>query len=286
MNILFHKPKNGDYIRRPIDLIYRGLLDLDDINIVEDVRDCDYIFAIPHKSRPIDMNFLESHKDKVVYIDYEDESQLGIKDPFLYFKRSCMGKLNEDGTRDWVTDKNVLPISYGCFDEMFLEDPSERNIDIGCFLRPDWECRVRVLNLINQSFSEYNKHIGQVNASSRTSFNMPYLSKLHDSKIIITSNPEGWEGDSRTWEALASGALVFVDEMYTPLENELIDGVHCVMYRHTLKGYAELVRKIKYYLDNPDLARKIGECGRNFVKEYHMPKNRVEYIIKHIHAKS
>ena len=44
------------------------------------------------------------------------------------------------------------------------------------------------------------------------------------SKIVVTCNPTGWEGDYRTWEALTSGALILVDKMITPLINPLITG--------------------------------------------------------------
>ena len=38
------------------------------------------------------------------------------------------------------------------------------------------------------------------------------------------------KGDFRLWEAMASGSLVFVDEMSTPMPYPLLDGVHIVVY--------------------------------------------------------
>jgi hypothetical protein len=35
-----------------------------------------------------------------------------------------------------------------------------------------------------------------------------YLELLAHAKVVVTANPSAWEGDHRTWEALAAGALV------------------------------------------------------------------------------
>ena len=65
------------------------------------------------------------------------------------------------------------------------------------------------------------------------------------SKIVVTCNPTGWEGDYRTWEALTSGALILVDKMITPIINPLINGKHVVF--NDLNNLMELKNKILFY---------------------------------------
>ena len=65
--------------------------------------------------------------------------------------------------------------------------------------------------------------------------NQNYLQTMREARVVVTANPTGWEGDSRTWEALASGALVMVDTLECPLPFPLLDGVHVVYYDPTDK---------------------------------------------------
>jgi hypothetical protein len=39
---------------------------------------------------------------------------------------------------------------------------------------------------------------------------------MRAARIVVTCNPGDWEGDFRTWEALASGAAVVRDRLYAP----------------------------------------------------------------------
>lgn len=70
----------------------------------------------------------------------------------------------------------------------------------------------------------YAHRVVQVNKGQRREINTAYMSAMRSAKIIVTCNPSSWEGDFRLWEAMASGALVFVDEMDTPMPHPLIDG--------------------------------------------------------------
>jgi spore maturation protein CgeB len=95
-----------------------------------------------------------------------------------------------------------------------------------------------------------------------------YQSKtMREARIVVTANPTGWEGDSRTWEALASGAMVMVDKLETPLPHPLLDKVHVVYFDSSDKeGFLKL---LKYYLDHPDEAKVIGINGHAHAVKYH-----------------
>jgi len=87
-----------------------------------------------------------------------------------------------------------------------------------------------------------------------------YVKALLDSKIVVTCNPDGWEGDYRTFEAMASGALVLVDRMSLP-PPVLQDGINVVFYNST----SDMLRKVKYFLEHPGNADMIADRGARAV---------------------
>jgi len=87
-----------------------------------------------------------------------------------------------------------------------------------------------------------------------------YVRKLAQSKIVVTHNPNFYEGDSRTFEALASGALVLLGRLVDPPPS-LVSGVNVVFY----DNYRDLIGKVLYYLQHPDEADAIAQKGREAV---------------------
>jgi hypothetical protein len=69
---------------------------------------------------------------------------------------------------------------------------------------------------VNGSLSGYRTYVGLASGKGRDETNAPYECALTSTKIIVTCNPWRWEGDARTMEAMASGALVLVDRMLLP----------------------------------------------------------------------
>ena len=69
--------------------------------------------------------------------------------------------------------------------------------------------------------------MGKKGGVGRSTIQNAYFDKCKDSKIIVHCQPFGWEGDFRTFEALASGALVISDKSYSMQHHTypLIDGV-------------------------------------------------------------
>ena len=101
-----------------------------------------------------------------------------------------------------------------------------------------------------------------------------------DAKIIVTSNPDPWEGDSRTFEALSTGALVFVD--YTESLQELIphpfvNGTHLIVYYHG--EYDTLGKLIEYYLEHAEEREAIARSGYMHVMNYHRAEHRLDYVL-------
>ena len=155
-----------------------------------------------------------------------------------YFKRSWVRKTdgaflsNPPRFRD-----RYFPMVYsvsnnytsGVFDTV-------RTHDVVCTLRENKKqpARARVLSWVGKVVAEAGvantSIVGEVNHAQRRTISRAYLDHNRNAKIVVTCNPSFWDGDFRTWEAMASGALVFVDQMHVPVAYPLLDGVHVVLY--------------------------------------------------------
>lgn len=120
----------------------------------------------------------------------------------------------------------------------------------------------------------YKMHIGKTHTScveGRRSPQQEYVNKLARSQIIVSAQPDGWEGDYRLMEALSSGALVLHNKMQLPPRG-LIDGEHWVLY----DNHMDMLDKVYHYAHHPEKAARIGKAGREYVLNNHRPKHRVE----------
>jgi hypothetical protein len=107
-----------------------------------------------------------------------------------------------------------------------------------------------------------------------------YMKLLKKAKIIFTAFPWNHDGDSRTWEAIISGALIFMDKTLIS-ENSFEDGQHLFYFdASSRKSIKKAIKKAEYYLrpENEEERKKIAEQGRNFALKHHKAKNRIEYI--------
>ena len=111
-----------------------------------------------------------------------------------------------------------------------------------------------------------------------------YFDLMHNSRIIVTVNPSEWEGDFRLWESMATGALVFVDPIFTPHPYPLIDGEHLVLFSNSNK--TDLWQKLDYYRQHPDEARRIAINGYLHCMKYHRTVSMIDYVLRSAHMKS
>ena len=124
----------------------------------------------------------------------------------------------------------------------------------------------------------------QVNTQDRGNFsNNHYFESMYHSQIIVTVNPTNWEGDFRLWEALSSGALVFVDPVFVPHPFPLISGEHVIYFSNTNK--TELFSKLDYYRRNKEEARRIAINGYLHAMKYHRTVNLIDYVLRSTHLK-
>lgn len=282
-----HDKKNGKYLGEK-QLIYNGIIKNKKTEIVNKISKCKYIFLDFRDINKLTVIFLRKHRlfRKTIIIDFRDNPNEIFNLPVLkYFKRSVV---NKNKLKFVNYNKKIIPISY-CVKQEIINSPKfdnidyeNRNIDLSIFFKINnkKENRMNVTKFIKNNFKDLKKHVGVIGENGKVGRNTiqdKYYDKMLNSKIIVTCNPHNWEGDYRLFEALATGALVFVDKMLTPKKNKFINGEHLIYY--DMKNLNELKDKILYYLENETERIRIAKNGNEFVKKFHKPSDRINEII-------
>lgn len=227
---------------------------------------------------------------KVIYYDFKDTEQmdwLALEKCRLYVKRSW------DGRKRGQRLGKVIKIPYGVLDEyLYFEraDHIERNIDVAYLITPNPKnpaeaSRYKVFEALTQwRGHDLVMRIGQDTRDGRRAiFDPPegnpfikYLRILRRSKIVITIEPDHHGGDSRLWEALASGAMVM---------SNYDDGCGMVspVDPGNQRGLDNMTAAIRYILKDRPITRKItAYSGYNEAMLNHRAVNRVDSILKAI----
>ena len=302
LKIFFEKFDHKEALSKEVILIEEGLKKHKQIIITNNLNNCDYIVLLQNHLFPHNpfhkkyLNIKKKYSKKIIIIDFDDWLYQYEHPPFSihsYFKRSIVDKSNEK----FKLHNFNIPlenISYSVLSSSVTKNiNNKRTVDISCLFNDDViDCeynkkgRGKVLTYLrNKNFDNFVtifdtvSENGVVGRSKECSI---YFNALRNTKILVTCNPDKWEGDSRLWEALGSGCLVFVDRMFTPIINPLIDGKHLIYYDLTENGLEILYKKILYYLENEDEYNKIRISGFNFLKENHLPIHRINQIFKNI----
>jgi hypothetical protein len=280
--------EKGHLIGEKKYILYEGVLNNPNVCITEMKELSDYIFV---DFRDLDKanNYTTEDLEKLIIIDYRDQQhKISNLHCLKYFKRSVIDKKNMEVVK---YNREIIPISY-CLKQEVLEFKNlyeySRHIDISIFFKPEQQdyphkSRKKVASFIKDTFHDYNIHVdycGKHGEAGRSSIQHDYYNKMFHSKIVVTCNPEHWEGDYRTWEALSTGALVFVDIMKTPLINPLINKKHVIFYDRN--NLSELKKNILFYLKHPELATKIAQEGHSYALKYHKPSDRIDEILSHL----
>ena len=273
---------------REAQFIKQGLVNNPRIELVDNKEKSDFIFQFYYRAKCKQYYPQDLPPEKTVVIDYSDKVYwLSHVKCFAYFKRSWVAiKWHEGYTTKMVTlrDAHLHPLALAIMDETIIEEDTKRDIALSCSLRvkKNHSNRTRVLEFMKGMNLQGNIQMGGFNRGGRGDFPQDardYFRLLKRSRIVVTCNPTKWEGDHRTWEAFANGALVFVDRMWTPLTHPLIDGEHCIFYDLSDIGLQELRAMILYYLKHTTEAEVIARKGHEFTMKYHRASNRIDEIL-------
>ncbi len=244
-------------------IVRQGLEAHPDVELVESADGADFVildFVGHWNGQKWDRSGLSQYDpDKLVVIDFQDEWDKPLAGKFhSYFKRSLCRTRGSSGPHDVIPTKlfvndqpRTYPITYGVLDEFprGMKPFEEREVAVGCYLRPSCPNRAAVLNVMRGLASTNpDYHCGAVSDASRSVgtsvfVDPTYFDQLENTRINVTCGPTFWEGDSRLWESMAAGCVTFMDRLYTPLPKSL-DGL-VVFY--DMGDLAELRRKIHMF---------------------------------------
>jgi len=285
----------GYSITREYRMIQQGLINNPRVELVENEKDSDFIFFFYYRKKHKEYYRNDYDPEKTVLIDYHDNPGWYCQVPhFAYFKRSWVNSINKGNytVRQAIKHpSNMYPLTMAIMDEFIVDEDVKRDIVLSCTLRKKERRghidRVRILNLLEEMDIKGKTQIGQLNKGNMNRFGESdmgdYFKLLKRSRIVVTCNPSRQEGDHRTWEAFANGALVFVDKMQTPLRYPLVDGEHCIFYDLSDKGLKELKGNLLWFLEDPEgqeLADFIAKAGHKFTMKYHRTSNRIDEILE------
>ena len=303
------------YCRHPVRsgvrfyyLMREGLLLHPNVELVEekDMHVADWVIYLPgsapwHKTECTNVSLAQ----KMIVMDEFDGPSLFYPRPsgqevidaygslqwyFMYYKRSFVNRANGRFLGfPHFRHPDVYPMTYAVAEPYTQHQFNfQREIDILCTLRgsPQMPTRQRVQDWVaeyGQTRKVQNFISKQVNGASRTSVSKQYFEQMYNAQIIVTVNPAFWEGDFRLWESFATGALVFVDPLFVPHPNPLVDGTHVVYFDNENK--TDLFTKLDYYRAHKDEARRIAVNGYLHTMKYHRTVSLVDYVLRSAHLK-
>jgi hypothetical protein len=279
-------------------LVREGLLHHPKINLVSSPEAAEVIVYLPesaawHKSECNKPEFYS----KLLVLDEGDGPQLfesdSIKSQLLMFKRSYVRRSNGifQAYMGYVKRIDVLPMTYTIADAYVSNTftrQAQRDIEILCTLRPSKVDSAR--SRVSQWVEEYAQARGvkgvvgkPVNSASRPTISKDYFGSMHRAQIIVTANPSGWEGDFRLCESLASGALIFVDQMYVLRPYPFQHGKHYIVYDNNNK--TDLFEKLDAYRKDKAEARRVALNGYIHAMRFHRAANLIDYVFRTLHVK-
>eukprot|EP01038_Epipyxis_sp_PR26KG_P005870 gene5870-8095_t len=278
------------------------------VTLVDRPIKADAIFYLPvyHNNDKDCMSSLRHNARKLIVLDTSDSPTTGIlprkgylnMNESLHFKRSLILKKNGtfvrfvDQNRDNSFINHYMPLTYSLM-EIYKNKSSEpsfvfKDIDVLCTLRdnnPRDTVRSRVLHFVQDYIIErkiLNSYANQVDAMSRSNFSDDYYKMMFRSRYVVTANPTEWEGDFRLYEAMASGALVFVDKLWIPSPVPFVDKQHLIVYDSHNKS--DLFNKLDYYRTNSRLAELIAMEGYRLALKYRRAAHLIDYILSTHHV--
>ncbi|MBD3393032.1 MAG: glycosyltransferase, partial [Chitinivibrionales bacterium] len=239
---------------------------------------------------------------KVVYYDKKDEPGLDmhrLNTCAAYVKRSWTVGYNRDPRP--APPKPILPLDFGLLSEYYVDPiPAKKDIDVAYLFPPKPEIgqrRYRVYTGLMQARESLgNSMIGMCTAGAvrgrRALFEKPesnvlleYLRALKRARIVFTAYPDKWDGDSRTWEAFASGAMVFMDAATIPSPHPLVHCRHCYIYdARDPDSIRDAIAAARFYLRNDKARRTIALAGYKYAGNHHRALHRVAQILSWVRS--
>jgi hypothetical protein len=265
------------------------------------LRDADFIFRSSDEQFQIPAidTILDVHNlwPKVIYYDCKDSPAIDahrLKNCAAYIKRSW--PIGFDRRPRPMPPAPILPMDFGLLEEFLaVPFPAKKDIAIACLFEKKPAIGKRRAMLVEELEKVAPLYPGSVigavtsgeRAGRRAIFDEPYsnpflayMTILKRAKIVFTAFPDNWDGDSRTWEAFASKALVFMDETFIPSAFPFEHGRHCIIYdARDRQSIREAICLARYYLKNEQARERVALAGYAYALKHHTPVARVKRIM-------
>jgi len=239
---------------------------------------------------------------KVVYFDFKDSPE--VDEELLgtcraYFKRSMSRGVDREPLA--TGPRPLYPLDFGllgAYLEALGPDRDGRSVDVGfyfdpaavagstrrgnvhaCLLEEDWGGATTRIGCFTAdgALGRRSVHDGVENNPW-----VGYMRLLGQTRIVFSAAPDGWDGDNRTWEALASGALCCLDVSSIAMPDPLEHGRHCLRYdARSRDSIREVVARAKELL-RPEFSeerRAMAARGRDLAVRRHDSRARVAYML-------
>lgn len=267
-----------------------------EVELVEHPADADLVFLdFRHLKPRIDV--VDRCAERAVLVDYADGQTLWRNTNHVrhYFKRS-MVRYSETAVPLLVSySREVHPIAYPLRDDFLRharppETSDRRPIDVSCFFEPVADRFLRRGSVAERilrpsprwryAAAGLRREVGIVGSrgeDGRSQFQPEYFERMRQSRVVVTCNPvPRWEGDYRLFEALASGAMVMVNRMLTPVHHPFAAGRHLVFY----DDLDDLERKLYRLLGREDERLEIARQGFAHALAHHKVVDRIDEILR------
>jgi pentatricopeptide repeat protein len=105
------------------------------------------------------------------------------------------------------------------------------------------------------------------------------MARIYSESRIVFNRSLRNDVNMRVFEALASGSLLLTNDLPDNGQDELFkDGLDLATYADE----RQLIEKIGYYLDNPDVRERIAEAGRRAALERHTYFQRMQSLLRQV----
>ena len=146
------------------------------------------------------------------------------------------------------------------------------------YLNSEINIRERIVNLLNNTkYKKYIKCSDKSYSESKITNINEYIKTINQSKFWIATNADHGDLTPRYCEIIGCKTLLFCNQQpYDTFNDFLKDGETCVFFKNDL---SDIIEKIDYYLNNPELCKKIIENAYNiFNNNFSYKKIAIKYI--------
>lgn len=231
---------------------------------------------------------------KVIYYDFRDDEQIDTE--YLCKCRLYVKRTWPDGGA--VRQGKMLHVPYGILDEyLFYQHLSlTRDIDFVYLFTPNPDnpaerSRYRVYQALERAGDKgdlkgFIYGLGQKTREGRRAIFEPmddnpfldYLMLLKRAKVVITIMPDHNGGDSRIWEAFASGAAVLTNFL-NPVRGFRNQTDYFGFNPNDDNGIEVMFKLLFDLIKNDSVRKMVGELGQKMALDSHMAVNRIGSIL-------